>query len=62
MEMNLSEEASVTVTVVEENQESELFWLTVSGKRKSYLSLLNGKRAWLFHSGKFLLLGRNLVE
>ena len=62
MEMNLSEEASVTVTAVEEGQESELFWSTVNGKRKSYLSLLNGKRAWPFHSGKLLLLCRNLVE
>ena len=43
MEMYLTEESLVTVTVVEEGQESDLFWLTVSGKKKNYLSLLNGE-------------------
>lgn len=46
VEMNLSEEVSVSVTEIEEGLESEIFWSTVSGKKNSYLSLLNGKKAW----------------
>ena len=49
LEMNLSEEISITVTEVEEGQESDLFWSTVSGKKSSYLSLRNGKKA-SFHA------------
>ncbi|XP_028393056.1 uncharacterized protein LOC114517500 [Dendronephthya gigantea] len=40
IEMNLSENASLTMIEIEEGHESDLFWSTIDGKRSDYISLV----------------------